>query len=61
MGHHLFLWRIEKPTENGGITIENNVFGDAIYGKAIYDIICDDAKKQLQIKNNEFTGKFLEE
>ena len=61
MGHHLFLWRIEKPTDNGGIKIENNVFGDAIYGKAIYDIICDDAKKQLEINNNEYKGVFLDE
>lgn len=59
MGHHLFLWRIEKPTENGGIKIENNVFGDAIYGKAIYAIISEEAKKQLEIKNNECKGKFI--
>lgn len=60
MGHHIFLWRIEKPTPNGSIKIENNVFGNAIYGKAIYDIICDDAKKQLTVNNNEYKGKFIE-
>lgn len=61
MGHHLFLWRIEKPTENGGIRIEGNVFGDAIYGKAIYDINCEEAKKQLKVSNNEYKGKFIED
>ena len=60
MGHHIFLWRIEKPTPNGSIKIENNVFGNAIYGKAIYDIICDDAKKQLTVNNNEYKGKIIE-
>lgn len=61
MGHHLFLWRIENPTENGGIKIENNIFGDAIYGKAIYSIIAKEAEKQLIIKNNEYKGVFFNE
>ncbi len=60
MGHHIFLWRINNPTENGGIKIENNVFGDAIYGKAIYSIIDGEARKQLIIGNNEYKGKFIE-
>lgn len=60
MGHHVFLWRIEKITENGGIKIENNVFGDAIYGKAIYSIIDKEAQKQLVINNNEYRGIFVE-
>jgi len=61
MGHHIFLWRIENITENGGIKIENNVFGDAIYGEAIYSIIDKEAEKQLVIKDNEYTGKFISE
>ena len=61
MGHHIFLWRIKNPTENGGIKIENNVFGDAIYGKAIYSIIDKEAEKQLIIKDNEYRGVFISE
>jgi len=60
MGHHIFLWRINNPTENGGIKIENNIFGDAIYGKAIYSIIDNESMKQLIIENNEYKGNFIE-
>ncbi len=58
MGHHIFLWRIDNPTKNGEILIENNVFGDAPYGKAIYARISPDAKKQLIIKNNKEEGVY---
>lgn len=58
MGHHIFLWRIDNPTKDGGILIENNVFGDAPYGKAIYARISPDAKKQLIIKNNKEEGVY---
>lgn len=58
MGHHIFLWRIDKPTENGGILIENNVFGNAPHGKAVYARISPEAKEQLIIKNNKEDGVF---
>ncbi len=59
MGHHIFLWRIEKPTENGKIKIENNIFKDAIYGSAVYSIISSEAEKQLSLENNKYEGKFF--
>lgn len=56
MGHHIFLWRIENPTENGIIKIENNKFGSSPYGEAIYSIISPDAEKQLKLSHNVFSG-----
>lgn len=61
MGHHIFLWRIEKPTDNGKLLIKDNKFGDAIWGKAIYSIIDKEAEKQLEIKDNDIFGKFIED
>ncbi|MBR5472867.1 MAG: right-handed parallel beta-helix repeat-containing protein [Clostridia bacterium] len=54
MGHHIFVWRIDAPTENGFVKISNNVFGKATVGSAIYSIINPEAEKQLLIKNNVF-------
>ncbi len=61
MGHHIFLWKIETPTENGKILIKDNKFGDAIWGKAIYSIIDKEAEKQVEIVNNDIFGKYIEE
>ncbi len=58
MGHHIFLWRIDNPAQNGRIWITNNTFGDAPFGKAIYDRISPEAKKQLVIKENHYTGRY---
>ena len=52
MGHHIFLWRIDKPTEGGSLFIENNTFGSAPVGSAIYSLISDDAFKQIVIRGN---------
>lgn len=54
MGHHIFLWRIEKPTEGSCFVIENNLFMDAPYGTAIYSIICKEAEDQLIINDNNY-------
>lgn len=53
MGHHIFLWRIDNPTEGGSLFIENNTFGNAPVGSAIYSLISDDAFKQIVIKDNK--------
>jgi len=58
MGHHIFLWKMTEPTANGKIKIENNIFGNAVYGKAIYSIIDKEAEKQIIISNNEYNGIF---
>ena len=52
MGHHLFIWRIYGPTENGCITVRNNVFHDAPYGAAVYSTAHPDADAQLVFENN---------
>lgn len=54
MGHHLFIWRIYRPTENGCITVHNNVFHEAPYGAAIYSTIDEAAEKQLDFANNVY-------
>ncbi len=54
MGHHIFLWRIESPTDGGKLIIKDNFFGAAPYGSAIYSIISPEAEKQLQISDNKY-------
>ena len=52
MGHHIFLWRMDKPTEGGKLIISNNKFLNAPYGAAIYSIIDKAAEKQVHISDN---------
>ena len=60
MGHHIFLWRIEKEFHD--IYIRNNIFCQAPYGAAIYSIIDADDERGLIIDNNcywQTTGDML--
>ena len=52
MGHHVFLWRINRAAENGEMIISDNKFLNAPYGAAIYSIISPDAEKQIKIFGN---------
>lgn len=54
MGHHLFIWRIYAPSENGCITVHGNIFHDAPYGAAVYSTIDPEAEKQLRFSNNVY-------
>jgi len=54
MGHHVFLWRIDKPTQGGKIEIKNNIFASAPYGASIYSIICPEAESLLDIEGNVY-------
>ena len=55
MGHHVFLWRMEKSTENGRVEIRNNIFDMAPVGAAIYSIIAPEAEAQFVIDGNFYT------
>ncbi len=55
MGHHIFLWRIPTPTDGGSLRIENNEFGSAPAGAAIYSIISPEAEAQMIIDRNVYT------
>lgn len=52
MGHHIFMWRVEQPTEGGNLEIKNNIFCNAPHGAAIYSIISVEAEAQAQIEGN---------
>ncbi len=54
MGHHIFLWRIEQPTEGARFIIKRNLFLDAPAGAAIYSIICRAAEAQIDIDENTY-------
>lgn len=56
MGHHIFLWRIEKPTEGGKLLISGNRFGPAPVGAAIYSIISPEAEAQITLRDNIYEG-----
>ncbi len=60
MGHHIFLWRIDEPTEGGKLEIKRNIFQDAPVGSAIYSIISPDAESQMEISNNILIGEISE-
>lgn len=51
MGHHVFLWRIDKE-EKGYMEIKNNIFYNAPYGAAIYSIIAKESEDFIKLENN---------
>ena len=53
MGHHIFLWRIDKDN-SGHLEIKNNIFYNAPYGAEIYSIIAKDAENVCDIENNTY-------
>ena len=53
MGHHLFMWRIPEPTENGRFEVARNRFYDAT-GAAMYAIISPEADAQMHMKDNKY-------
>ena len=55
MGHHVFMWRMERATVGGHVEIKNNYFGQAPVGAAIYSIISLDAEAQFVIDENTYT------
>lgn len=52
MGHHVFLWRIAKPTDDGKLEIKNNIFYGAPIGASIYSIIYRCAEAQAELEGN---------
>ena len=54
LGHHVFIWRIDNPTDGGQISVQNNVFYKSPYGAAIYSIINPEAEKQFIIDHNRY-------
>ncbi|MDD4061858.1 MAG: right-handed parallel beta-helix repeat-containing protein [Kiritimatiellae bacterium] len=52
MGHHVFIWRLDKPEELGPIYIRDNIFYEAPYGAAIYSIIDPVEEKKFVIDRN---------
>lgn len=59
MGHHIFLWRIEAPSEGGSLRIHDNDFGAAPNGAAVYSIISPEAEKQISLKGNRYDPRVL--
>lgn len=53
MGHHLFMWRIPAPTENGHFEVSGNRFYDAT-GAAVYAIISPEADAQMHMTDNTY-------
>lgn len=52
MGHHIFIWRINKNTQKGYVYIRNNIFYKAPYGAAIYSLIDPEDESRFVIDNN---------
>ncbi len=56
MGHHIFLWRMAKKTEDkdAGIEIKRNIFYNAKVGAAIFSFILKAPESQLFIDENVY-------
>lgn len=52
MGHHIFIWRINRATEGGELRIFRNVFGNAPHGAATYSTISPEAEMQIYMNKN---------
>ncbi len=52
MGHHIFLWRVEKPSPDGSLEIKHNTFLNAPVGAAIYSIDAPEADAQVDLDEN---------
>lgn len=55
MGHHIFMWRIPEAEKGGNLVIEDNFFGEAPVGAAVYSIISPEAEAQVKLNNNIYT------
>lgn len=54
MGHHLFLWRVAKPSVEGSLEIRHNYFCNAPVGAAVYSIDEPDADRQIILRENVY-------
>lgn len=52
MGHHIFLWRINAPTQDGRLEVKGNIFCSAPYGAMIYSNLCGAAEDQIELEDN---------
>ena len=59
MGHHIFLWRMLTPPEDGSLLIANNTFEDSPVGAAVYSIIPPEIEAQITFKNNTYSDNCL--
>ncbi|MBN1554439.1 MAG: right-handed parallel beta-helix repeat-containing protein [Phycisphaerae bacterium] len=62
MGHHVFIWRLDRPEELGPIYIRDNIFYEAPYGAAIYSILDPADEKKFVLERNcyyQTTGDLL--
>ncbi|MBQ1223807.1 MAG: hypothetical protein IIX84_05930 [Oscillospiraceae bacterium] len=57
MGHHIFLWRIDSPSEDSSLLISGNRFGAAPVGSVVYSIISPEAEKRIRFEENEYTSE----
>lgn len=54
MGHHVFIWRMEKPIQKESVFIRNNVFYEAPLGASLYSMIDSADEQNLVIDENTY-------
>ena len=54
MGHHVFLWRIHKPTPEGGLVMKYNQFLNAPIGAAIFSMAPIEVTAQMEVDENSY-------
>jgi len=54
MGHHVFIWRVNKPTDGGSLEMKRNLFLNAPIGAAIFSMATKEATEQMDIDENTY-------
>jgi predicted outer membrane repeat protein len=62
VGHHVFVWRVDRGTQPGPVYIRNNVFCETPYGAAFYAVIHKEDLRHFVLDGNTYwqtTGELL--
>jgi predicted outer membrane repeat protein len=62
VGHHVFVWMIDRGTQPGHVYIRNNIFYETPYGGSFYAIIFQQDLRKFILENNcywQTTGELL--
>jgi hypothetical protein len=55
VGHHVFIWRIDEGTQDGLVSIRDNIFHEAPRGAAVYSIIRSADMRHFELDGNRYS------
>lgn len=57
VGHHIFVWRINKVTDGGSLEITHNTMCDDPLGATVFSLAAPEPEEQLTINFNRYFGE----